>query len=156
MHDQLRAALGGAVAGAVATVPMSVVMLAAERVGLMGAQPPALIAEEGLERAGVRPSAPATAATATVLHFAFGAGAGALFGLGHGRGASSGPPFARGIGYGLLVYAASYAGWVPAVGIMPAPTQDRPGRQPAMIAAHVVFGAALAVLVGALVPRPRR
>jgi hypothetical protein len=38
-------------------------------------------------------------------------------------------------------------GWVPALGFLPPATEDRPGRPPAMIAAHVVFGAVLAAIV---------
>ena len=43
----------------------------------------------------------------------------------------------QGIGFGLLVYTVSYAGFIPALNILPSPPDDRPGRQPAMIAAHV-------------------
>lgn len=150
------AALKGAAAGAVATIPMSAVMLAADRAGLMGKHPPEIIAEKTLDAAGVPPTETAKTTTAVTGHFAFGAAAGALFGLLQHRSGSPGLPIARGIGYGLALYTVSYAGWIPAMNIMPSPTHDRPGRQSSMIAAHVVFGAALAVLVGLRVPGPSR
>ncbi|MGI8498730.1 MAG: DUF6789 family protein [Gemmatimonadaceae bacterium] len=152
MREHLRAALGGAAAGALATIPMSAVMLAAEKAGLMGKQPPELVAEKGFAVAGAQPSEPVKKATAVAVHFGFGAVAGALFGLLSRRNTSDGSPIARGIGYGLAVYTASYAGWIPAAGIMPAPPDDRPGRQPSLIAAHVVFGAVLAALIDVLIP----
>ena len=153
MHDDLRAALGGAVAGTVATIPMSAVMLAADRAGLMGRQPPEVIATMGLQAAGGHPSETTKRASALAVHFGFGAGAGALFGVLYRHTESLGPPIARGIGFGLVVYTVSYAGWIPALDIMPSPPNDRPGRPSSMIAAHVVFGAALAVLVDWLVAR---
>ena len=42
----------------------------------------------------------------------------------------------------------SYSGWLPALHLMPPPEQDRPGRQPSMVAAHVVYGAVLGALSG--------
>ncbi len=153
MHDDLRAALGGAVAGAVATIPMSAVMFAADKMGLMGRHPPEVITTTGLEAAGGHPRDETKAATAIVGHVAFGAAAGVVFGLLYRHTESLGPPIARGIGYGLVVYTVSYAGWIPALNIMPSPPHDRPGRPSSMVAAHVVFGAALAVLVDWLVAR---
>lgn len=151
MNQDLRAALGGAVAGAVATIPMSAVMLAADAAGLMGKYPPQLIVEKGLAASGANADEGVKRTTAIAAHFGFGAAAGALFGLLYHRMKSPEPPIARGIGYGIAVYTASYAGWIPAANIMPLPPDDRPGRQPSMIAAHVVFGAALAGLTDLLV-----
>lgn len=151
MNKDLRATLGGAVAGVAATLPMSAVMFAAKKAGLMGKYPTELIAQKGLVAAGVQPSQGKTTTAALVAHFGFGAATGALFGLLYRRTQSLGPPVVRGIGYGLAVYTASYAGWIPAADIMPPPTADRPGRQPSMIVAHMVFGAALAELVDGFV-----
>lgn len=157
MNQDLRAALGGAAAGAIATVPMSAAMLIAREAGQMGRYPPEIIADKALHTAGAQPSGTEKDATALFAHFAFGAAAGALFGLMYHRANASGTPLVAGIGYGLAVYATSYAGWIPAADIMPSPTHDRPGRQPSMATAHVVFGAALAALVPMLVPQvPQR
>jgi hypothetical protein len=40
-------------------------------------------------------------------------------------------------------------GWVPALGIMPRADRDRRDRQMVMLASHLVYGTALALLVGA-------
>jgi hypothetical protein len=139
--------------GALATLPMSGFMLLAQRLGAMGRQPPRKIAEAGLYAAGVAPPSPVKKAAATALHFGFGGAAGAAFaewarrsprraygGRRHpdrARGALSGALF------GTLVWASSYMGWVPALGIMPPAHHDRRGRPLAMIAAHWIYGAAL-------------
>lgn len=71
-------------------------------------------------------------------HFAFGAATGAAFGL-LGRK----PGIVPGALYGLAVWAGSYLGWVPALGIMPPATRQKPQRNALMIAVHLVWGATL-------------
>lgn len=146
MIRPVTAALHGALAGAVATLPMSAVMLAAGRAGLMGKQPPELIAETAFGAAGVRPAEWVSNVAGTAAHIGFGAAAGALFGLMHRRRELPVPPAVLGMGFGLLVYTVSYEGWVPALTALPSPEHDRPGRQPSMIAAHLVYGAVLGAL----------
>ena len=155
----LRGAARGAGAGVVATVAMSVVMLGAQKAGLLGKLPPKKITEGLLGVIGIRQKTPERAKNvlATLNHFAFGGACGALFGLGHEiwrtrpRGAASArdrrAPIAAGLVFGSAVWAVSYAGWVPALGIMPTPPNDRPGRPTSMVIAHWVFGAALAKMV---------
>lgn len=58
------------------------------------------------------------------------------------------PSIGAGVVFGTAIGAVSYAGWVSALGIMPRPHNDRPGRQPSMLLAHWVYGATLAKLVG--------
>ena len=79
-------------------------------------------------------------------HYAFGATAGALY-----------APLARtlrlpavlgGVTYGLGVWASSYLGWLPKAGLYRRPQHEPAGRQAMMIGAHVVWGAALGMLVG--------
>jgi hypothetical protein len=53
---------------------------------------------------------------------------------------------------GLAVWAVSYQGWIPALGILPKASEDRPARPAVMVTAHVVYGAVL----GALEERLRR
>lgn len=149
----------GAAAGTAATVLMSVVMLAAQRLGLMGRQPPSRIAEAALDAGDDdgddRPGRTAVKALAVPAHFAFGAGGGALYALLAGR--RAGP--VSGGAYGLAVWAANYAGWVPQLRIMPPPSEDRPGRPVAMVLAHLVYGSALGALIRAWAgraPRTRR
>lgn len=139
----------GAAAGAVATVLMSVVMLVAQRLGLMGRQPPSHISEAALDTAEHgRPDPTATKALAVATHFAFGSAGGAAYTL--GTEAIGHPPTPlSGSAFGMLVWASSYAGWVPKLGIMPLPSEDRPGRPTAMILAHLVYGATLGALARA-------
>ena len=55
-----------------------------------------------------------------------------------------------GVLFGLGIYGVSYKGWIPALGILPPPEDDRPGRPAVMIAAHIVYGLTLGWLI-----RPR-
>lgn len=136
---------GGAVDGSVATLVMSGIMLAAGRAGLMGRMPPRKITEWLLRR--FRPWTIPSRRTrwlSALAHLGFGAGAGALYGAGTIRGPARGArAVALGTAYGAAIWAVSYAGWVPALGIMPPPRRDRPGRPPVMFAAHLVYGAVL-------------
>ena len=149
MNGTLSALLEGAVAGGIATLPMSGVMLAAGSAGLMGQQPPERISEAALDAVGVERPSEAVAKTATAAaHLGFGIAMGAAFALVQQQLRPRTPPVVNGIGFGLAVWALSYGGWVPALGILPRPEHDRPGRPESMVAAHVVYGAALGALVG--------
>lgn len=139
----------GASAGALATLPMTAVMIGAQKLGLLGTAPPAKITDDLLDAANVDASRTGRSLWTSIAHFGFGAGVGALFSmLRPGR-----PTLARaaleGCGFATLVWAASYAGWVPALGILPPPQRDRPGRPSSMIAAHLVFGSVLGLVVAA-------
>lgn len=143
----LRDAAAGAAAGVVATVPMSGLMLAAQKAGLVGKQPPKRITEAALDAAGVQGRTEREEdALSALAHLAFGAGAGALFGVGARALPARAPRVPAGVAFGLLVWLASYAGWVPALGVLPPPGRDRPGRPVTMVLAHVVYGAVLGAL----------
>lgn len=135
--------LAGLVAGLAATAPMTVVMELMhrrlperERCPL----PPRRITDRMLEAAGMEEVGETRRRELALLnHFAYGAAAGTLYrpiakrmGL---------PPVASGVLYGLGVWAGSYLGWLPAVGILPSATRHPTRRNAAMIAAHVVWGA---------------
>lgn len=156
MTGPVPALRAGAAAGTAATALMSVEMLAAQRLGLMGRQPPARIATAALQRAGdQRPSRVAANALAVPLHFAFGGVGGAVYALALGR-LRRRPDPVSGAVFGLLVWAGSYLGWVPWIGALPPPQRDRPGRPTAMILAHLVYGGALGALAGRWGGRQRR
>lgn len=139
----------GATAGAAATATMSLVMYAAQQAGLVAKQPPAHLSESMLEAAGVPPeSEPARRAVDTLAHLAFGAAAGALYSLTRRAAPRSLPTVPGGIAWGLLVWLVSYAGWVPALGIMPPPPDDSRGRQLTLLAGHVTYGGTLGALLG--------
>ena len=139
-----RTAVQGMVTGAVATVPMSAVMLVAGRTGAMGKQPPEKVTEKAMDAAGVDDASQGEQnATASIAHLAFGAGGGAAFALLQRRLDLPVPTVVQGVAFGLAVWAASYQGWIPALRILPPADDDRPGRQRAMIAAHIVYGGVL-------------
>ena len=153
MKNTLQSAMTGALAGAAATIPMSAVMYASKRAGLMGEYPPVVITDTALESAGVHPDKDTEEVAAGIAHLGFGAAAGAIFGILRSELDLPGSSELQGILFGLGVYTVSYAGWIPAMNILPEPDHDRPGRQPSMAAAHVVYGAVLGGLVGRLASR---
>lgn len=123
----------GGVGGVTATVAMSAVMLCAERLGMMTGQPPRLIIDRFAP--GLNDSL-ATAAAA-LFHCMYGAAAGALY--------AAVTPADRvsarwGAGYGLLLWAAGYEGWVPIAGVLPPAHRDDRRRVITMISAHLVYG----------------
>lgn len=146
MHDLTRKLIGGAVRGVLATVPMTATMFGARRLGLMPELPPTTITDSALDAADVDAPERDANALAGIAHLAYGAGCGAFY-------AAVAPPSRVGTGavlgmtFGTAVWFASYQGWVPAVGIMPAASRDRPGRPATMFIAHLVFGATLGALV---------
>ncbi len=133
----------GAMAGVLATMPMSLVMQAAQRAGLLGKHPPRAITEKAMHAAGVHPSSGAVKTMSTANHFLIGAGLGGVFGVL----SRTVPPLRTGIGgmvFGLSVWGASYEKLIPSLGLLPPASRDQPGRPLAMAGAHMVFGAALA------------
>jgi len=136
--------------GALATVAMSAVMIAGDRVGLMAEPPPATITRSALRGAGVDRPSDSVAVLAPLAHLGFGAAGGLAYGLAR-RVVPVVPGALLGIAFGLAVWTVSYKGWIPAMGILPPPEDDRPGRPTVMVAAHVVYGLAL----GWLIRRPR-
>lgn len=142
-----RRAAGGALDGGAATIVMSAAMLVARRAGWLGRAPPATITEHALDGVGAR-EVPERAvdALAAGAHLAFGAAAGALFRLVRRGPRGRRLAFLEGAAYGAAIWVVSYAGWIPALGILPMPQRDRPGRPAAMFLAHLVFGGTLGLL----------
>lgn len=149
----------GFAGGVIATAAMSAVMLATQKAGLLGEMPPKKIVNRFLGLTGLHRATPEPAkkALAALTHFAFGGACGALFGVANEawrarhRGAAAarvhGAPVSAGLAFGTAIWALSYAGWVPAIGAMPMPHADRPGRQPAMVLAHLVYGTVVAKII---------
>lgn len=146
----MNALVRGAVAGTVATAAMSAVMLAFR--DRMGEQPPDAIVTSAADAVGVDPTETEADALASLAHLGFGLATGA----GYALLPRYLPPPVRGVAVALAVWAVSYQGWVPAVGILPPASRDKPGRTEVMVGAHVVFGAVLGVVEDRLRPgRPR-
>jgi uncharacterized membrane protein YagU involved in acid resistance len=129
---------------------MSSLMVGAKRAGFVGEMPPEKITAAMLQRAGIDRSGDQQDALAAVLHFGFGATAGAAFGVIAPKSLVVRVP--AGMAYGAAIWGVSYMGWVPALGIMPPADRDRRDRQAVMLAAHLIYGTALAVMIG---PRVR-
>ena len=90
---------------------------------LLGPQPDGLVRDEAM-----------------LAHFAYGAATGALVAA-----ARPNPSLGAGAAAGVAIWAGSYFGWVPALGILK-PASEHPGRRNAlMIAVHLVWGAATAL-----------
>ena len=150
--DSLRAAGRGAVAGVVATLAMSVPMLAATQLGLVRHQAPRQITDRLLQHTGLAGQVrdeDSRDALATANHLGFGAAGGVIFGLLSRYLPPSVPRVAAGMTYGAMIWTVSYAGWAPALRLMPAPDDDEPARPALMLGAHLVYGAVLGALTRA-------
>jgi uncharacterized membrane protein YagU involved in acid resistance len=75
-------------------------------------------------------------------HFAYGAATGALYAA-----LRPGDGIAAGAGYGLLVWAVSYLGWIPGLGVLQPATRHPFRRNGLMLAAHIVWGATTALTI---------
>lgn len=136
--------IGGAVAGILATVPMSVVMAAGRAAGLLYRAPPEQIVDTLEETTGTRDDLPGPLVPASWIaaHLGYGAGAGAIYALL--------APFlpvgttGRGLAFGAAVWAVSYLGVMPGLGLYPWPRDDSKRRMAVMILAHAVYGLATA------------
>ena len=149
MQRDLEALRDGAIGGVAGTAIMSAVMLVSEKTGLLPRQPPEDITKAALDAAGVTGRDEKTDdALAVLAHFGFGAAGGAVFGLLHRRLRLPIPAAVHGVVFGSLVWAASYKGWIPALGILPPPERDQPGRPATMLLAHWIYGATLGAAVG--------
>lgn len=152
-HETTQRVLTGAAAGLVATVPMTVAMVAMHR-QLPPPQryplPPRRITMRAAGKVGVRSRMNETHRTAATLaaHFGYGTAIGTLLGALAPRG--PGKSAAAGAGFGLLVWAVSYLGLMPALDLHPPATRDTARRNLLMIAAHLVWGATAGVVSDAL------
>jgi hypothetical protein len=149
LGNRVRNALLGGRAGLVATALMSVVMLAGKAAGLTGRLPPAKITDRATEQLPPpgRPDRDQRDAMAAIVHFGFGTAAGAVFGLAVAGVRRTWLSAALGVVYATAVYAISYLGWIPALNLMPAAGEDRPGRSVTMLVAHWVYGATLGAVL---------
>lgn len=138
----------GGLGGALGTLLMSACMLVARRLGGMGSQPPELITAKALDSAGLPRDRETQDALSVVAHFAFGIVAGSAFALFARRLRLPLPLPVQGMIYATGVWAVSYAGVVPALGIMPPPNRDRPDRPLIMVLVHWIYGGVLGAIVG--------
>jgi hypothetical protein len=137
----------GAVVGAAATLPMSVVMGAGHEEKESGPSPRKLTARL-IGALGRWPRREHRQGSSLASHFLFGAAAGAAFSPALGRITTGPVRIVIGAVYGAAIWATMYGHVLPALGLSTTPESDRPGRPLVMLAAHLAYGAAL----GALTP----
>jgi hypothetical protein len=151
-----RDAARGAIAGLVGTVAIEAVMRAGQRVAPQATPPmrqdPGEFALETVARATGVEALPESVerAAAAGAHFGYGSTMGALYGLARAAlvgGAAAGRGrdevsdlLIGGAALGLAVWAVGYLGWLPAFGLMPPVTRQRPAQVAAPVAAHVLYG----------------
>lgn len=139
----------GAIAGFVATFPMTAVMELMHR-DLPWWQryplPPSQIVSRIAGKVGLRQHMNESqhSITTVIAHFAYGAAAGALYAPLANRAPL--PAIFKGSVAGMIVWGGSYLGLLPALGILPPATEHPHRRTALMIAAHLVWGVATGVV----------
>ncbi len=146
----------GTLAGFIATAPMTVFMLATQRFLPKGQQyelPPELITKELAHRAHVRWHMSKTQILAATLvsHFGYGAAMGALYSPLDKK--LPLPAVVKGVIFSVVVWAGSYLGLLPLIGISESAHKEPVRRNLMMIAAHLVWGSAMAPLANLLMYR---
>jgi uncharacterized membrane protein YagU involved in acid resistance len=148
--------LKGALAGFIATVPMTVFMLTTQRFLPKGQQyelPPELITKELAHRAHIRWHMNKTQILAATLlsHFGYGAAMGALYSPLHKN--LPLPGVLKGVIFGFVVWAGSYLGLLPLLGISESAHKEPVRRNLMMIAAHLVWGLTMGLVADLLMYR---
>lgn len=139
----------GALSGCLATGPMTAVMELAFRQLPRHEQyplPPRLITMRLADRVGLRDELDEEERSSLTLasHFGYGAAMGALLGAVAGP---KGSGAATGAVFGLGVWAGSYLGLLPGLGILSPATRHPARRNALMIGAHLVWGAAAGAML---------
>jgi uncharacterized membrane protein YagU involved in acid resistance len=147
LNGTIERCLLGGICGAVATVPMTVLMRVLHRKLPKSEQyplPPRLITMNVASRAGIASELDESErfTLTMVAHYGYGFAGGVLYSVCL-PGSNS---ITRGIVYGLAIWTVSYLGLLPAFGLFRPATQQPFRRNALMIAAHVVWGAAFGLL----------
>jgi len=136
--------LSGAIAGFVATAPMSLTMKAIQLVlpsHESYALPPAIITFNASNKAGHLPSNKEEHTVLTLLaHFGAGAGFGLFYGMGAAASKKPRNGLIRGSIFGLLVWSVNYLGIMPALNLHNSAEKEPVRRNALMIIAHLVYG----------------
>ena len=127
----------GAIAGIVATAPMTMAMRHLHRrlppPHRYPLPPRELVESSALRRLGNRGN------MTIIAHFLYGGAAGAIFAATWRR-----PRLRRGALYGVIVWTASYLGWIPSIGLLKPATRHPVPRNALMVGVHLVWGTCLA------------
>lgn len=154
MRERLPGWTRGLVAGTVATLPMTVWMSAVRRQlpALQRAPLPPFRIVRALARKsviGLVLGRKTRHRLALAAHYGYGAAAGAVYGAWANR---RQPGVLPAIAFGLLVWAVSYQGFLPRLGLHRAATAEPKGRNLMLITGHVVWGATLGAVERLLAP----
>ena len=153
-HMTRNSLLFGALAGLVATVPMTVAMqLVRRQLPFLQRQrrlPPEQITLAMADTVDLKDKLNDAEKSALVAvgHFGYGAASGAVYGGLVNRGDSS--PVLSGAGFGLALWGVSYLGWLPALGIRRSAAEEPSGINVMMIGSHLVWGVATGMAYRAL------
>ncbi len=145
--------VSGGLAGFIGTIPMTAFMLLTQRFLPRGQRydlPPEIIINDIAHRTHIRwhmNKAEILGAT-LVSHLGYGAAMGMLY-LPLSKKTSL-SPFLKGGVFGLLVWASSYLGLLPLLGLTPTGQREPERRNLMMIAAHLVWGMVMAWIVDML------
>lgn len=150
----MRLVLRGGLAGFIATIPMTALMLYLRRLLPREREMPLApveVAEGAMDAAGVEEAVPNEAKPPTHLlaHLGYGTSAGVIYQLLVAP--TNLPRMSSGMVFGFAVWAGSYLGYLPALGIRRSAKEDPWERNFTMIASHLTWGAVL----GLLAARPR-
>ena len=146
--------LAGTIAGFLATGPMTLAMNAMYRElppEDKGTLPPRQITENVAASAGLDLGSKEETHQAATLaaHFGYGATVGAMYGP--LAGATGLPRVAEGMIYGAAIWGGSYFGLLPGAGLYRSAKDEAPSRNALMLTAHLIWGASLGLVMGALV-----
>lgn len=156
MDRTMNAAARGALAGAVGTAAMTLMMRkVAPKVIPEEMRPdefvPKKVVEWAEERAGRPHALPEDREMGVAMgaHFTYGSGAGALYGIVRSQVDGIPAPLA-GMMFGAALWAVGFEGWLPALGVQEATTDQPPKKWPMPIMAHLVYGTTTALAYEAL------
>jgi hypothetical protein len=167
--DVKERALAGALSGFLATFVLSGLRISLSELGLIYTTAPEQVVRR-LEEFGPLKGWPLRARQALMVaaHFAYGTGAGASFGalrtegrepeseeVDKLRGNREGPVTEASVGatLGVLSWGAGWAGWLPLVGVHPAPWTQRTPRALLPVLDHAAYGAAWGLIYWILTRR---
>jgi hypothetical protein len=152
MNGVQKTALNGTLAGAAGTAAMTLMMRrVAPKVIPEEMRPDEFVPKKAVEWAEEQAGVPEALTkeeemkAAMGAHFTYGSSMGALYGLARSTLLREAALPLAGALFGLGVWAASFEGWMPKLGIMEATTEKPPKKWPMPIMAHLVYGATTAL-----------